>query len=80
MICRNRYGWWELCQLLEKRYRGRLDEKADIYIHFAVDGAERMQRLIEGLLAYSRITRRGGEFKRVDLNKVFALAVSNLVS
>jgi PAS domain S-box-containing protein len=64
--------------LLEKKYKEHLDERAHEYIHFAVDGAERMQKLIEGLLAYSRITRRGEEFKQVDLNGVFSLAVSNL--
>lgn len=65
-------------QLLERKYKGRLDEPADKYIHFAADGALRMQKLIEGLLAYSRVTTRGGEFKRVDLNQVFHDAVSNL--
>jgi PAS domain S-box-containing protein len=64
--------------LLEKRYKEQLDERAREYIYFAVDGAERMQKLIEGLLAYSRITRRGAEFKRVNLNKVFSAALSNL--
>ena len=64
-------------KLLEKKYGGQLDEKADQYIHFAVDGALRMQKLIEGLLAYSRI-ERGGEFTPVDTNEVFSQAVSNL--
>ena len=65
-------------QLLDRKYKGRLDDKADKYIYFAVDGVERMQKLIEGLLAYSRISRSGEEFKPVDLNKVFSAAVSNL--
>ncbi len=64
-------------KLLEKKYKGQLDEKADQYIHFAVDGALRMQKLIEGLLAYSRIGR-GGEFTLVDTNEVFSHVVSNL--
>lgn len=64
--------------LLEKRYKKHLDERAHQYIDFAVEGAERMQKLIEALLAYSRITRRGAEFKPVDLDKVFSVAVSNL--
>jgi PAS domain S-box-containing protein len=42
-------------ELLAERYRGRLDEKADKYIHYAVDGARRMQHLISDVLAYSRV-------------------------
>ena len=64
--------------LLEKRYKGRLDEKADRYIRFAVDGALRMQKLIEGLLGYSRVTTRAGELKNVAVNSVFDEAVLNL--
>ena len=45
-------------QLLAKRYRGQLDERADQYIHFAVDGATRMQALIEDLLQFSRVGTR----------------------
>ena len=65
-------------QLLERKYRGRLDEKADTYIHFAVDGARRMQSLIEGLLNYSRIG--SAEFDWVDTNQTFADAVANLAT
>ncbi|KAB1103816.1 sensor histidine kinase [Micromonospora aurantiaca] len=58
------------CQLLQRRYAGQLDERADQYIAFAVDGAQRMQRLINDLLAFSRIGRLTTGFTEVDLNKV----------
>jgi light-regulated signal transduction histidine kinase (bacteriophytochrome) len=58
------------CQLLQRRYAGQLDERADQYIYFAVDGAQRMQRLINDLLAFSRIGRVTAGFVDVDLNRV----------
>ncbi|GIF12193.1 sensor histidine kinase [Actinoplanes teichomyceticus] len=58
------------CQLLQRRYAGQLDERADQYIGFAVDGAQRMQRLINDLLAFSRIGRLTSGFTDVDLNRV----------
>ncbi|MEU1607427.1 sensor histidine kinase [Micromonospora matsumotoense] len=58
------------CQLLQRRYAGQLDERADQYIAFAVDGAQRMQRLINDLLAFSRIGRLTTGFVDVDLNRV----------
>jgi light-regulated signal transduction histidine kinase (bacteriophytochrome) len=64
------------CQLLQRRYAGQLDERADQYIGFAVDGAQRMQRLINDLLAFSRIGRLTTEFTEVDLNAVVADCVS----
>ncbi|KWV31397.1 sensor histidine kinase [Micromonospora rifamycinica] len=60
------------CQLLQRRYAGQLDERADQYIAFAVDGAQRMQRLINDLLAFSRIGRLTTGFVDVDLNRVMA--------
>src|SRR5206468_12622138 len=60
------------CQLLQRRYAGQLDERADQYIGFAVDGAQRMQRLINDLLAFSRIGRVTNDFTDVDIEKVVA--------
>jgi PAS domain S-box-containing protein len=65
-------------QLLAQRYRGKLDKDADDYIAFAVDGANRMQKLITDLLSYSRLETRGKPFKSVDAGVVLGQAVLNL--
>lgn len=57
-------------QLLQKRYKGHIDDKADSYISYAVDGAERMKKLILDLLEYSRIGTNAGQFTQVDFNEV----------
>jgi len=66
------------CQLLQRRYRGQLDEKADQYIEFAVDGAKRMQVLINDLLAFSRVGRAAVELSPVDCGAALAAATANL--
>jgi signal transduction histidine kinase len=66
------------CQLLQRRYAGQMDERADQYISFAVDGAQRMQRLINDLLAFSRIGRLTAGFTDVDLNRVLTEVKSQL--
>ncbi|MEO7734593.1 MAG: PAS domain S-box protein [Kofleriaceae bacterium] len=57
-------------ELLGERYRGKLDAKADKYIHYAVDGAKRMQCLVADLLAYSRVGSQGKALVPVVLDEV----------
>lgn len=66
------------CQLLERRYRDRLDRKGAGFLAYAVEGAQRMQRMIEGLLEYSRVTTRGRPLKAVDCRRVLAQACADL--
>lgn len=59
-------------QLLQRRYAGQLGADADEFIEFAVDGATRMQDLINELLAYSRVGSQGAPFAKTDLGEVLA--------
>ncbi len=65
-------------QLLEKEYQHRLDDSAQEYLAYIVDGAKRMQQLIQDLLAYSRVGTCTQEFVLVDCNMALSLALSNL--
>jgi signal transduction histidine kinase len=66
------------CQLLQRRYAGRLDEKADQYIEHAVDGAKRMQQLINDLLAFSRVGRTAQRREEISCAVLLAQAWANL--
>jgi PAS domain S-box-containing protein len=65
-------------ELLERRYKGQLDDKADKFIAYAVDGAARMQILINDLLSYSRVGSRGQELELVDCEKILQNVLHNL--
>ncbi|GAY15588.1 CHASE3 domain-containing protein [Mycobacterium sp. shizuoka-1] len=68
------------CQLLEKRYGDQLDERGIQYIDFAVDGAKRMQVLINDLLTFSRVGRLNATQVKVNLDTVLDAAIANVAT
>ncbi|MBD3216438.1 MAG: PAS domain S-box protein [Candidatus Lokiarchaeota archaeon] len=65
-------------QLLAERYEGQIDEKADKYIRYAMEGSSRMQRLINDLLAFSRVGTRAEPLKLTDCNQIVCEALQGL--
>ncbi len=65
-------------QLLEERYKGKLDADADKYIHYAVDGAARMRTLIEDLLAFSRSGQPRMQTGSIDVHALVERVLENL--
>ncbi len=65
-------------ELLERRYRGQIDERADRYINFIIDGTNQMQQVIQDLLAYSRVQTKAHEFDLIDANRALDQALHNL--
>ncbi len=65
-------------RLIDRRYSDTLDKDGQEFLEFAVDGADRMRDMIDGLLAYSRIESQGVSFEAVDLDDIFADARDNL--
>ena len=65
-------------QLLQRKYKGQLDDSADQYIEFAVDGAERMKKLILDLLEYSRVGTNKDRFTETDAGEAIQTVLKNL--
>ena len=78
-ICRSRCGWWPVTRsFCPRRYKGKLDADADEFIAFAVDGASRMQQLIQDLLAFSRVGTDGRALLDTSSEDALQQALINL--
>ena len=65
-------------QLLEKRYKDKLDKDANEFIEYIVEGSQRMKQLIDDLLEYSRVDSQAKEFENVNLENVLDNVLTNL--
>ncbi len=65
-------------QLIERRYRNKLDDDADEFIDFIVEAAVRMKNMIQGLLYYSRVGTKGGELKSTNTEELLGIVLYNL--
>ena len=65
-------------QLLERRYKGKIDKDADDFLEFMVSGAKRMKKQIQGILDYSRIGTHGEKFREFNAEEALNIALSNL--
>ena len=65
-------------QLLERRYKDKLDQDALDYINYAVEGAIRMKTLINDLLMFLQVKSRGKNFEKTDMSAVLTESISNL--
>ncbi len=65
-------------QLLEKRYKGKMDDDADEFIEYIVEGAKRMQRLLDDLLEYARITNEPKKYESLKMDEIVNESIENL--
>lgn len=65
-------------QLIERRYKGQLDEDADEFMDYIVEAAKRMKQQIEGLLEFSRVATKGHKFEEVNMNELLNRTINSL--